>query len=108
MSAWTPSGWVIATGHVIQLSLFLPAGVHAEVRRNDKRRWSYNFRASGRYNPTGSFKSKTAAMQACETALVAELKSAIRMLQRSTKSPKQPPLAPAKAKHQPQRRRNSA
>lgn len=82
MSTWAPTGWLIKSGAVIQLSLSLPAGVHAEVRRGERGRWSYNYRASGRYNPTGSFKTKTGAMRGCERALKAELKSALRMIGR--------------------------
>jgi hypothetical protein len=82
MAGWTPTGWLIKNGQTIQLSLSLPAGVHAEIRRGNNGRWSYNYRASGRYNPTGSFQTKNAAMRACERALKAELKSALRMLEK--------------------------
>lgn len=82
-ASWTPTGWKCATGHIIEVSLHLPAGVTARVHRHDKGFWQYTIQRGYPQKMAGSFKHRSGAMRACEAALSVELKSALRMFARS-------------------------
>ena len=77
---WMATGWLCATGMTIELSLFLPAGGAGKVERKKPCLWQYSIRRVNWDKPTGRYKTKTAAMRACETELMGELKCAIRIL----------------------------
>ncbi len=81
---WKPTGWKCATGHVIEMTIQLPAGVTASVRLDHKKPGSWQRRIRRGYDSkfVGRHRSKTLAMQACENDLKVELKSALRMLEK--------------------------